>query len=729
MSEIQDTAFDAALAERYLVYALSTITARSLPDARDGLKPVQRRLLWAMRLLKLDPDEGYKKCARVVGDVIGKYHPHGEASVYDAMVRMAQTFALRYPLVDGQGNFGNVDGDGAAAMRYTEARLTAAAAALMDGLDEEAVPFRANYNGEEEEPEVMPGCFPNLLANGASGIAVGMATAIPPHNVGEVLDAAALVLDDPAVAPEALAAVLPGPDFPTGGVLADDPATIASAYATGRGSLRLRARWREEAGRIIVEDIPWQVAKGKLIESIAGLINDRKLPGLADIRDESDSQVRIVLEPRSRTLDRALLMEQLFRLTDLEVRIGVNLNVLDGGRVPRVMDLRALLQAFLDHQVAVLVARARHRLAKIESRLELLGGFLIAYLNLDAVLRIVREADRPKEELIAAFDLAPAQAQAILDMRLRALNKLERLVIEREAEGLRAEQAELVALLGSTRRQKARLKAILAEARARFADPRRTTIAEAPRIDVAPDAFIAREPVTVIVSAMGWARAMKGHAALGESEALRFKDGDGPAFAFHAHTTDRVLVAADTGRVFTLLADRLPGGRGFGEPVRLMLDIPAEAGLVWVGLADPVARWLMVASDGRGFIARGEDLLAETRKGRVVMVPRAGARLAVVRRIPEGADHVALVGDNRRLIVIPLAAVPELARGQGVQLQRYKGGALSDAVAFRLADGLGWSLGERRRTLPAAELEPWLSSRGMAGRPAPPGFARSNRFD
>jgi topoisomerase-4 subunit A len=729
VSDIQDTPFDAALSERYLVYALSTITARSLPDARDGLKPVQRRLLWAMRLLRLDPAEGYKKCARVVGDVIGKYHPHGEASVYDAMVRMAQTFALRYPLIDGQGNFGNVDGDGAAAMRYTEARLTPAAAALMDGLDEEAVPFRANYNGEEEEPEVMPGCFPNLLANGASGIAVGMATSIPPHNVGEVLDAAALVLDDPAAAPEALAALLPGPDFPTGGILADDPATIAAAYATGRGSLRLRARWHEEAGSIIVTEIPWQVPKGKLIEQVAALINEKKLPGLADIRDESDAQVRILLEPRSRSVDRALLMEQLFRLTDLETRIGVNLNVLDGGRVPRVMDLRGLIQAFLDHQLAVLVARSRHRLARIEARLELLGGFLVAYLNLDAVLKIVREADRPKEELMAAFELTPAQAQAILDMRLRALNKLERIAIEREADGLKAEQAGLVALLDSPRRQKARLKAMLAEARAAFADPRRTTIAAAPRVEVTAEAFIAREPVTVIVSAMGWARAMKGHVELGQGEALRFKEGDGPAFAFHAQTTDRLLVAASTGRVYSLLADRLPGGRGHGEPLRLMLDIPAEADIVWVGVADPAARWLLVASDGRGFVARGEDLLAETRKGRVVMTPRAGTRLAVVRRIAEGADHVALVGDNRRLAVIPLAMVPELARGQGVQLQRYKGSTLSDAVAFRLAEGLGWSLGGRRRTLPAAELEPWLASRGAAGRTVPQGFARSNRFD
>ncbi|MFN3288112.1 MAG: DNA gyrase subunit A, partial [Sphingomonadaceae bacterium] len=523
--------------------------------------------------------------------------------------------------------------------------------------------------------------------------------------------------------------LLPGPDFPTGGVLADDPATIAAAYATGRGSLRLRARWHEEAGNIIVTEIPWQVPKGKLIEQVAALINEKKLPGLADIRDESDAQVRILLEPRARSVDRALLMEQLFRLTDLETRISVNLNVLDGGRVPRVMDLRGLIQAFLDHQLSVLVARSRHRLARIEARLELLGGFLVAYLNLDAVLKIVREADRPKEELIAAFGLTPAQAQAILDMRLRALNKLERIAIEREAEGLKAEQAELAALLDSPRRQKAQLKAMLAEAKAAFADPRRTSIAAAPRVEVAAEAFIAREPVTVIVSAMGWARAMKGHVELGQGEALRFKEGDGPAFAFHAQTTDRLLVAASTGRAYNLVADRLPGGRGHGEPLRLMLDIPAEADIVWVGVADPAARWLLVASDGRGFVAKGEDLLAETRKGRVVMTPRAGARLAVVRRIPDGADHVALVGHNRRLAVIPLAMVPELARGQGVQLQRYKGGVLSDAVAFRLAEGLSWSLGERRRTLPAAELEPWLASRGGGGRTVPQDFPRSDQFD
>jgi len=728
MTGILDTPFASALSDRYLVYALSTITARSLPDARDGLKPVHRRLLWAMRLLKLDPEQGYKKCARVVGDVIGKYHPHGDQSVYDAMVRLAQDFALRYPLVDGQGNFGNVDGDGAAAMRYTEARLTAAAAALMDGLDEDAAPYRPTYNGEEEEPEVMPGLFPNLLANGASGIAVGMATSIPPHNVGEVLDAAALLLACPDAPLDELLAAMPGPDFPTGGVLADDPATIRAAYDSGRGGLRLRARWREEDGFVIVDEIPFQVAKGKLIEAVAALINDRKLPQLADIRDESDTIIRIVLEPRARTVDRALLMESLFKLTDLETRVPINMNVLDGGRSPRVMGLRDLLQAWLDHQLEVLVRRARFRLARIDTRLETLDGLLTAYLNLDAVIRIVREADKPKAELIAAFALTPVQADAILDMRLRALNKLEGIAIEREAKKLRAELKGLAELIASPKRQQSRLAADIAAAAKRFRDPRRTTLAAAPPTRaISAEAFMAREPVTVIVSAKGWARSLKGHGDLAAADPTRFKEGDAPAHAFHAQTTDRIVIAASDGRLYAMLADRLPSGRGFGEPLRLMFDIAPEAAIVDVFSISPVARYLLAATDGRGFITEAADLIAETRKGRVVMTPRAGATLKRIRPIPANADHVAVVGENRKLVVCTLASLPTLARGQGLPLQRYKDGELSDAVAFRLADGLSWASGERRRT--ERDLTPWLASRGQSGRLAPTGFARSNRFD
>ncbi len=752
MTAILDTPFAAALSDRYLVYALSTITARSLPDVRDGLKPVHRRLLWAMRSLGLEPtpvrgrtgsgaedapsraprnNTPPKKSARVVGDVIGKYHPHGDQSVYDALVRLAQDFALRYPLIEGQGNFGNVDGDGAAAMRYTEARLTPEAAALMDGLDEDGAAYRPTYNGEEEEPEVMPGLFPNLLANGASGIAVGMATNIPPHNAGEVLRAAAILLEVPEATLDELMTEVKGPDFPKGGVLADDRATIRAAYETGKGGLRLRARyhWDEVARLIVIEEIPYGVPKGKLIEAIAGLINDKKLPALADIRDESDADVRIVLEPRARRADAVpLLMESLFRLTDLEVRIAVNMNVLDGGRSPRVMGLKELLQAWLDHQLDVLVRRARFRLGKIEARLEVLDGLLVAYLNLDRVIRIVRDADHPRAELMAEFALGQVQADAILDMRLRALNKLEGIAIEREAATLRAEAKRLGELAASPKRQQTRLKADILAAAARFGDRRRTRFGEAPvpRM-LSADAFIAREAVSVIVSAKGWARALKGHVELGGADALKFKEGDGPAFAFHAHTTDRIIVAASDGRFYALLADKLPGGRGVGEPLRLMFDLAPEAAIVDVFVCDPDARYLVAASDGRGFVVEAADLVGETRKGRAVLNPRDGAVLKLVRRVASVADHVALVGENRKLVVVALAGVPMMARGQGVQLQRYKDGGLSDAVAFRLADGLSWASGERRRT--ERDLTPWLASRGQAGRMVPTGFARSNRFD
>ena len=736
---ILDTPFAAALSERYLVYALSTITARSLPDVRDGLKPVHRRLLWGMRLLRLDPDAGYKKCARVVGDVMGKYHPHGDQSIYDAMVRLAQSFSLRYPLVDGQGNFGNVDGDNAAAMRYTEARLTAAAAELMDGLDEACVPFRTTYNGEDEEPEVLPAAFPNLLANGASGIAVGMATSIPPHNVAEIVDALTLLIDDPAADNAALVARLEGPDFPTGGIIVESPAAIAESYATGRGSFRLRARWKVETGShgtwvIVVEEIPYQVAKSKLIEEIAGLINDRKLPILADVRDESDSEIRLVLEPRSRNVDAATLMESLFRLTDLEVRFPLNMNVLDKSRTPGVMNLKGVLAAFLDHQVEVLVKRAAFRLGKIEDRLEILEGYLKAYLSIDEVIRIIREEDDPKAELIARFELTERQAEAILNMRLRALRRLEEIEIGKENKALQAEAKDLRKLLASPDEQAARIKANLAQLRARYGPEtalgrRRTSFGESPTLAAIPlEAMIEREPVTVIASAKGWIRAMKGHIDLGGGEALRFKEGDGPAFAFHAQTTDRIMVAADTGRFYTLAADRLPGGRGFGEPIRLMVDI-GEAGIVAVGVLDPAATVLLAASDGRGFATAGENLLAETRKGRQVVTPRTGAKLKVVRPLAPDADHVALVGANRKLLVIARAEVPVMARGQGVALQKYKDGGLADATGLNLARGLSWQLGgSGTRTRTETDLAAWLGARGGAGRLPPQGFPKDNRF-
>lgn len=737
---VLDAPFEAALSDRYLVYALSTITARSLPDVRDGLKPVHRRLLWAMRLLRLDPDKGFKKCARVVGDVIGKYHPHGDQSVYDALVRLAQDFALRYPLVEGQGNFGNIDGDGAAAMRYTEARLTEAAMRLMEGVDAATVPLRATYNGEEEEPEVLPAGFPNLLANGAQGIAVGMATSIPPHNVAEIAAAATLLLDDPRTPLADLLAVIPGPDFPTGGIIVEPPDSRLEAYATGRGGFRLRARWHvEELGRgtwaAVVTEIPYGIQKGKLIESIAALVAERKLPILEDVRDESDAELRIVLEPRARTVEPATLMESLFRLTDLETRVPLNLNVLDAARTPRVMGLKEALLAWLAHRREVLLKRSAHRLGEIADRLELLDGYLVAYLNLDEVIRIIREEDEPKAALVARFALSDRQAEAILNMRLRALRRLEEMEISRERTRLVDEQARLQALAASPARQTTALKAEIADLRRAYAPDtplgaRRTGFAEAATpAPLAIETLVAREPITVIVSAKGWIRSMKGHADLGDTAGLKFKEGDALLLWFHAETTDRLLLAAGSGRFFTLPAHELPGGRGFGEPVSLMVDWPAAEPILAARPARSGQRWLLVASDGRGFLADTAALIAETRKGKQVMTPRAGARLAVALPVPEGHDHVALVGANRKLLVLPLAEVPAQDRGQGVTLQKYRDGGLADATTLALAEGLSWAMaGTSGRTRTESDLGPWRGGRASAGRMAPNGFPRDNRF-
>ncbi len=737
---IIEAPFGEALSERYLVYALSTITARSLPDVRDGLKPVHRRLLWAMRLLKLDPASAPKKCARVVGDVIGKYHPHGDTAVYDAMVRLAQDFSLRYPLVEGQGNFGNVDGDNAAAMRYTEARLTRAAILLMDGVDDETVGFRPTYNGEEEEPEVFPAAFPNLLANGATGIAVGMATSIPPHNVAEIAGAAMLLLDDPAANLADLMALMPGPDFPTGGLIVEPRENLIEAYATGRGGVRLRARWhQEELGRgtwsIIVTEIPWGVQKGRLIEQIAALIAEKKLPILEDVRDESDADIRLVLEPRSRNVDPAQLMESLFRLTDLETRVSINLNVLMPDRTPRVLGLRALLQAWLDHRQDVLVRASRHRLAGIADRLDLLAGYIIAYLNLDEVIRIIRTEDEPKPVLIQAFSLNDRQAEAILNMRLRSLRRLEEMELRREQEKLVAEQAELELLVGSTARQKAALKKQLQQLLKEFGKEttngrRRSDFADAPvAIAASRESMIEREPLTVILSQRNWIRAQKGLADLGQLDSLKFKEGDALSRAFHAETPDRLLIAVSGGRFFTILANDLPGGRGFGEPLGLIVDVPAGEEVVAALPYRPGARLLLAASDGRGFVADAEELLAETRKGRQVMNLKDRAKVAVVRPIPSGADHVAIIGENRKLLVFPLEMLPTMSRGQGVALQKYKDGGLSDVTTLKLADGLSWKLqGESLRTRTEADLTPWLGARASAGRLPPQGFPKDGRF-
>ncbi len=731
-----DTPFDSALSERYLVYALSTITARSLPDVRDGLKPVHRRLLWAMRLLRLDPASAYKKSARVVGDVIGKYHPHGDQSVYDAMVRLSQDWALRYPLVDGQGNFGNIDGDNAAAYRYTEARLTATAARLMAGLDEGTVDYRATYNGEDEEPEVFPGLFPNLLANGASGIAVGMATSIPPHNVSELADAAIHLIDNPAAEDSALLDFVGGPDFPTGGVLVEGKASIAQSYATGRGSFRLRARIEkvvEKGGgwHLLVTEIPYGVQKGRLIEAIAALIGDKKLPILADVRDESAEDLRIILEPRSRTVDAGLLEESLYKMTELEVRFPLNLNVLDKNRTPGVMSLKGALTAWLAFQIEVLLNRSNTRIGKIDERLELLDGFLVAFLNLDRVIQIIRTEDEPKAVMIAEFALSDRQAEAILNMRLRSLRKLEEMEIAKERSALAKEREELARLVESPARQRTRIKRDLTAMKEKFGDERRTRIGEvaAPSRDIDWSQMIEKEPITVILSQRGWIRAMKGHVAEGEGDSLKFREGDSLKRMFHAQTTDKLLLAAEDGRVYTLGGDKLPGGRGFGEPVRLQIDLAGEVEIVALMVVRPETRLLVASSDGRGFVTSGAAVLAETRKGKQLVNLKPGAKVAAVRLVAPTADAVAVIGENRKMLVFPLSELPELARGQGVTLQRYRDGGLADVTTLVTAEGLSWAQGgESGRTRTEADLTPWRAARGAAGRMPPTGFPRNNRF-
>lgn len=728
-----------ALEERYLSYALSTIMHRALPDVRDGLKPVHRRLLFAMRLLKLDPGAGFKKCARVVGDVMGKFHPHGDQAIYDAMVRLAQEFSVRYTLVEGQGNFGNIDGDNAAAMRYTEARLTDVAKLLLDGIDEDAVDFRETYDGEEKEPVVLPGAFPNLLANGSSGIAVGMATSIPPHNAAELCDAALHLIQYPNAAIETLVKMVKGPDFPTGGVLVESPGSIIESYRTGRGSFRIRARWkREDMGRgtwvAVVTEIPYQVQKGRLIEKIAELLIARKLPLLADIRDESADDVRIVLEPKNRAVDPAIMMESLFKLTDLETRASLNMNVLSHGRVPMVMGLADVLREWLDHRRVVLVRRSNYRLNRIAIRLEMLEGYLIAYLNLDEVIRIIRQADAPKAELIRVFSLTDTQAEAILNMRLRTLHKLEEIEIRREHEKLSEEQAALRDLVGDEAKQWDRVADQIRDVRKTFGPNtdigrRRTDIAgteslpSADTLEEIKEALIDKEPVTVVVSEKGWIRAMKGHQS--DFSTLAFKSGDQLKFAFHAQTTDRVLLFSTDGRFFSVGADKLPGGRGHGEPVRLVVDLAETQEIIAAFVHDSSRKLLVASTDGRGFVVAESTIVANTRKGRQVLNVAAPAEALLC--IPVDGDHVAVIGENRKLIVFALSEIPEMTRGKGVRLQRYRDGGLSDATVFDLESGLSW-LDSSQRTWTVKELDEWRGNRAQAGRLPPKGFPKTNKF-
>ncbi len=723
-----------ALEERYLAYALSTIMHRALPDVRDGLKPVHRRLLYAMQQLKLDPEGGFKKCARVVGDVIGKYHPHGDQAVYDALVRLAQDFAVRYPLIEGQGNFGNIDGDNAAAMRYTEAKLTDVAAALLEHIGDDTVDFRETYDGEEAEPAVLPANFPNLLANGATGIAVGMATSIPPHNAGELCDAALHLIKHPNARVDKLVEFVPGPDLPTGGIVVEPRDSIIEAYKTGRGGFRVRARWeKEDLGRggyqIVVTEIPYQIQKARLIEKIADLMQAKKLTLLADIRDESAEEIRLVLEPKSRTVEPELLMESLFKVTDLESRISLNMNVLSRGKVPNVLGLRQVLREWLDHRQVVLVRRSKDRLAKIQHRLEVLDGYLIAYLNLDEVIRIIRYEDEPKQELMRAFKLSDVQAEAILNMRLRSLRKLEEMEIRTEHDKLKAEQSDLTKLLKSEDKQWSHIASEIREIRAKFGAKtelgrRRTSFADAPDVeaDIA-SAMIEKEPVTILLSEKGWIRAMRGH--IEDTSGLQFKEGDALKSARPAQTTDTLVLFATNGKFYSLSADKLPGGRGHGEPVRLMVELEENHDIVEMFVHQPGRKLLVASSAGYGFVVGEDDVVAMTRKGKQVLNVSQPDEAVVC--APADGDMVAVIGENRKMLCFALKELNEMTRGRGVRLQRFKDGGLADIKTYNKKEGLTW-IDSSNRTWTVNDLKDWTGARAQAGRLPPKGFPKANQF-
>ncbi|MGP8120534.1 MAG: DNA topoisomerase IV subunit A [Xanthobacteraceae bacterium] len=736
-ADIEDVALREALEQRYLAYALSTIMHRALPDARDGLKPVHRRILYGMRLLRLDPGTPFKKSAKIVGDVMGSFHPHGDQSIYDALVRLAQDFAARYPLVDGQGNFGNIDGDNAAAYRYTEARMTDVARLLLDGIDEDAVEFRPNYDGQSREPAVLPGGFPNLLANGAQGIAVGMATSIPPHNAAELCDAALHLIEKPQAKSQSLLKWVKGPDFPTGGIIVDSRQSIAEAYNTGRGSFRVRAKWVQEEGArgtwvVVISEIPWLVQKSRLIEKIAELLNERKLPLVGDVRDESAEDVRLVIEPKSRTVDPALMMESLFRLTELESRIPLNLNVLVKGRIPRVLSLAEALREWLDHLRDVVVRRSNYRKQQIEHRLEVLGGYLIAYLNLDKVIKIIRTEDEPKPVLIKTFTLTELQADSILNMRLRSLRKLEEMEIRREDKELRAELKGINSILGSEAQQWAKVAEQVRSVRETFGPrtplgKRRTQFADAPEHDLAAieEALVEREPITVVVSDKGWVRTLKGQVA--DLSNLAFKTDDSLGYTFFAETTSKLLLFATNGKFYTLDAAKLPGGRGHGEPIRMFIDMEQDAAIVSLFVNKGGRKFLVASHDGQGFIVNEDDCVGNTRKGKQVLnvTPPNEARAVTT----VDGDMVAVIGENRKMLVMAIDQIPEMARGRGVRLQRYKDGGLSDIVTFVGKDGLTWhDAAGRAFSTSLKELAEWRGNRADAGRLPPKGFPKSNKF-
>ncbi len=746
-----------AIGERYLTYALSTIMNRALPDARDGLKPVHRRILFAMRELKLNATGGFRKSAKISGDVMGNYHPHGDAAIYDAMARLAQEFNVRYPLVDGQGNFGNIDGDNPAASRYTEARMTIVAEALLEGLNEDAVDFRENYDGTLSEPIVLPASFPNLLANGSSGIAVGMATNIPPHNISELCDACLHMIKNPNARIETLLEKIRGPDFPTGGTIVEPPENILNAYKTGRGSFRLRARFHiEDLGRgqwqIVISEIPFQVQKSKLIEKIAELIQTKKIPILEDVRDESAEDVRIVLEPKSKNVEPNVLMETLFKISDLEVRFSLNMNVLIDGLVPKVCNLSEVLRAFLDHRRNILKRRSKFQLNKIDNRLEILEGLIVAFLNLDRVIDIIRYDENPKLALMSEDwgkqherakdeidykrpdisvdgELNEVQTEAILNMRLRSLRRLEEVELVKERDTLMEERANLEDLLADTVQQWNKIAEEIRSTKKQFGKDhsggeRRTDFAEAQDFEEVPiEAMIEREPITVVCSVMGWIRAMNGHIDLDRE--LKFKDGDGPAIIFHAQTTDKLLALGSNGRFYTLLASNLPGGRGMGEPLRLMVDIPDESKIVNIMPYIPDHRLLLASSAGDGFIVRHDDVIAQTKNGKQILNVKGNSVAKVCRNI--NGDHIAVVGENRKVLIFSITELPEMVRGKGVRLQKYKEGGLSDITTFDLSNGLSW-LDPAGRTRTETDLEEWMGKRASAGRMAPRGFPRNKKF-
>lgn len=730
---VKDVSFKDALGERYLAYALSTIMSRSLPDVRDGLKPVHRRLLYAMLQLKLDPNSGFKKCARVVGDVIGKYHPHGDTAVYDTLVRLAQGFAVRYPLVEGQGNFGSIDGDNAAAMRYTEARLTDVSLALMESIDENTVDFRPTYDGEDQEPVLLPAAFPNLLANGSEGIAVGMATSIPPHNVGEICEALIHLIKTPNCTIAKLVSFITGPDFPTGGVIVESQENIIQAYETGRGSFRVRAKWEKETlshglYQIVITEIPYQVQKSSIIEKIADLLREKKLPLLGNIRDESAEEIRVVLEPKSRSVDPVMMMESLFRVTDLEKRFNMNMNVLTSAGVPKVLNLKEVLQEFLDHRHEVCLRRTRFRLDKIARRLEILDGFLICYLNLDEVIRIIREEDEPKQVMMKKFKLTEVQVEAILNMRLRSLRRLEEIEIKREHKELKQQQADLKEILKSPERRWQVIGDEIRDIRKKFGErtplgKRRSGFGDAPtNVPISIEAFIEKEPITILFSRMGWVRALKGH--IDDLSDVKYKEGDEEWLVLKAQTTDKLLVFGTNGKFYTIQCDKIPRGKGHGDPVRLLIDLENDQDVVNVCVYAPGTKFLVAGTHGKGFVVEVDDVVAQTKNGKQILNVSERDK-AIVCCLADG-DLVATIGDNRKMLVFPLEQVPVMKRGSGITLQKFKDAHLSDAKVFLRKEGLSWRSGERERT--ETDIRPWLGNRAAVGKMPPQGFPRSNKF-